>query len=345
MAVPVAAVAKLTAVVLSNDRLRKSAGWILAAVLSPFILVLVVVCSLLSGTADHNNTAVELCFREGVISGNVPENYRSYIEDMRDSFALLDGSIASLNAEMEDNDSLDSVWIKAIFYSLFFGADSPSRLEHRRFAECFVTYEERTRTVVHEDGTASEETYTVAVPIQDLTEVYSNIAQTMGVAVSAANQTNANRIYTLALAGRGGTGAGSSFIPGAPIGDGSYLALIREAEKYLGYPYVWGGSTPSTSFDCSGFVCWVYTQSGVFNLPRTTAMGIYNQCAVISRAEAKSGDLIFFTRTYASPGPVSHVGIYTGDNRMVHCGNPISYASIDSPYWSSHFFAFGRLAE
>ena len=125
--------------------------------------------------------------------------------------------------------------------------------------------------------------------------------------------------------------------------DPSFAALITEAEKYLGYPYVWGGSSPSTSFDCSGFVCYVYTHSGVHNLPRTTATGIYNQCAIVSRSEAKPGDLIFFTKTYNSDGPVSHVGIYVGDGMMIHCGSPIQYANINSSYWQEHFYAFGRL--
>ena len=107
--------------------------------------------------------------------------------------------------------------------------------------------------------------------------------------------------------------------------------------------FVWGGSSPSTSFDCSGFVCWVYTASGVHNLPRTTAQGIYNQCAIISPSEAKPGDIIFFTGTYDSPGPVSHVGIYVGDGMMLHCGSPIQYANINSSYWQTHFYAFGRL--
>lgn len=132
-------------------------------------------------------------------------------------------------------------------------------------------------------------------------------------------------------------------IPGEALSDPSFKALITEAEKYLGYPYVWGGSSPSTSFDCSGFVCWVYTASGVHNLPRTTATGIYNQCTVISKSEAKPGDLVFFTKTYDCDGPVSHIGIYVGNGMMIHAGSPIKYASIETSYWQEHFYAFGRL--
>lgn len=132
-------------------------------------------------------------------------------------------------------------------------------------------------------------------------------------------------------------------IPGEALSDPSFKALITEAEKYLGWPYVWGGSSPSTSFDCSGFVCWVYTASGVHDLPRTTATGIYNQCTVISKSEAKPGDLVFFTKTYDCDGPVSHIGIYVGNGMMIHAGSPIKYASIETSYWQEHFYAFGRL--
>jgi len=138
-----------------------------------------------------------------------------------------------------------------------------------------------------------------------------------------------------------GSGGGNA-IPPDSYDDAAVQALMEEAAKYLGYPYVWGGSSPSTSFDCSGFVCWVFTNSGVHNLPRTTAQGIYDQCTPVSAADAKAGDIIFFTGTYNSAGPVSHVGIYCGNGVMIHCGDPIKYASINTPYWQQHFLTFGR---
>ncbi|MBC1502127.1 peptidoglycan DD-metalloendopeptidase family protein [Listeria weihenstephanensis] len=122
-----------------------------------------------------------------------------------------------------------------------------------------------------------------------------------------------------------------------------YNRLITYAEQYLGFPYVFGGSTPETSFDCSGFISWVYTNSGVNNLPRTTAQGIYDQTTKISREEARAGDLIFFTETYPAGRPVTHIGIYVGNGKMLHCGDPIQYSSIDTPYWQKHFYGFGRL--
>ena len=132
-------------------------------------------------------------------------------------------------------------------------------------------------------------------------------------------------------------------VPPDAFSDERFAAMLNEAKKYLGMPYVWGGSSPSTSFDCSGFVCWVLNKSGAMSIERTTATGIYNRCTVIPRSEAKPGDLIFFTRTYNSPGPISHIGICVGDGMMVHCGDPIQFISIESKYWRDHFYAFTRI--
>ncbi|MCM1489144.1 MAG: NlpC/P60 family protein [Firmicutes bacterium] len=132
-------------------------------------------------------------------------------------------------------------------------------------------------------------------------------------------------------------------IPPEALSDERFAAMIAEAEKYLGYPYVWGGSSPSTSFDCSGFVCWVINHSGAGNVGRTTAQGIFNYTTPITPSEAKPGDIIFFTGTYDSGSAVSHVGIYAGNGMMIHCGNPISYASVNTPYWQQHFYSYGRL--
>ena len=140
-----------------------------------------------------------------------------------------------------------------------------------------------------------------------------------------------------------GSGGGNA-IPPDSYDDETVQALMEEAARYLGYPYVWGGSSPSTSFDCSGFVCWVFSNSGVHNLPRTTAQGIYNQCTPVSASDAKAGDIIFFTGTYNSGSAVSHVGIYCGNGVMIHAGDPIKYSNINTSYWQSHFYSFGRLS-
>ena len=129
----------------------------------------------------------------------------------------------------------------------------------------------------------------------------------------------------------------------AYLSDEKFATLLAEAEKYLGYPYVWGGSNPSTSFDCSGFVSYVLTNSGLVNTGRLGAQGLYNVCTPVSSSDAQPGDLVFFVGTYDTPG-VSHVGIYVGDGVMLHCGDPIQYSSINTSYWQSHFYAFGRPA-
>ena len=130
-------------------------------------------------------------------------------------------------------------------------------------------------------------------------------------------------------------------IPPEVLDDEVFAAIIKEAEKYLGYPYVWGGSSPSTSFDCSGFVSWVINHSG-WDVGRLGAQGLCNICTPVPSANVKPGDLVFFTGTYDTPG-VSHVGIYVGNNMMIHCGDPISYANLNSNYWQSHFYRYGRL--
>lgn len=132
-------------------------------------------------------------------------------------------------------------------------------------------------------------------------------------------------------------------IPGEALTDEKFRRMITEAEKYLGYPYVWGGSSPSTSFDCSGFVSWVINHSGNgWNVGRSTANGLMGYCDIIRKSEAKPGDLIFFQGTYNTSG-ASHVGIYVGNGMMIHCGNPISYASIETSYWQQHYYCMGRI--
>lgn len=144
-------------------------------------------------------------------------------------------------------------------------------------------------------------------------------------------------------------GAGSSGeyqdydIPGEALTDEKFRKMITEAEKYLGYPYVWGGSSPSTSFDCSGFVSWVINHCGNgWNVGRQTANGLMGKCDIVPKSEAKPGDLIFFQKTYNTSG-ASHVGIYVGNGMMIHCGSPISYASIETSYWRQHYYCMGRI--
>ena len=133
-------------------------------------------------------------------------------------------------------------------------------------------------------------------------------------------------------------------VPPEALEDETFAAMLAEAEKYLGYPYVWGGSSPATSFDCSGFVSWVINHSG-WDVGRLGAKALCNLCTPVSPANARPGDLVFFINTYDAPDPnaPTHCGIYVGNNMMIHCGNPISYANLSSNYWQEHFYCYGRL--
>ena len=161
------------------------------------------------------------------------------------------------------------------------------------------------------------------------------------------NATNGNRDYLFDVTATGGyQGRGQDFgytVPTEALSDERFARMLREAERYLGYPYVWGGSSPSTSFDCSGFVCWVINHCGNgWSVPRTTADGLRSYCSYVPPEEARPGDLVFFQNTYSAPG-ATHVGIYVGEGMMIHCGEPIQYTSIESTYWRAHFLAFGRI--
>ncbi len=228
MAVPVAAVAKAAAAVLSNEKTRKAVGWLITAILSPVILIIVLICCLMSGTADHNNSAVDLTFYGGGISSQVPAEYQQYIEDMRSSFSDLDGAVSEVTPMIESG-SIDSTRMKSIFYSLYFGAENlrMNTSDYRTFADCFVRYEERTRTVTDEDGNETEETYTVAVLITDLNEIYANLESSLGRTITEENKVNAAQIYSRVLYGHGLPRDGS-------IGEDEWSGGVFDGEIYTG---------------------------------------------------------------------------------------------------------------
>lgn len=219
MADPAAiALAVKTAIsVVRDERTWKTIGVVGAAILTPFILIIVMITSLLSGAADHNNVAVQQAFHGGVIDGRVPEDYRRYIEEMREAFAELDAAISEIKPVSQEG-SLDPTQVKAIFYALFFGADSLRGMNYRAFADCFVRYKERTRTGTNQDGSETEETYTVAVPLESLPEIYVNLERTLGRGISSGDQANAAAIYDRTLYGTDQKASASGFI--SPLGSG-----------------------------------------------------------------------------------------------------------------------------
>ena len=186
MAVTAGMLARAAATALSNEKLRKGIGWGLVAVLSPVILLIAALCSIGTGGADHNNQAVAAAFYGTSYSTEVPMAFRSHIEEMRSAFSLLDSAVASVNGRTEGGNSLDPIRVKAVFYALCFGEDAPSRRAANRFAECFYTWETRTRTVEveSEDGTVTNTTeeYTVAVPVS-LYQAYANLEAELGLSL------------------------------------------------------------------------------------------------------------------------------------------------------------------
>ena len=216
-------------------------------------------------------------------------------------------------------------------------------------------YRTETDTWTDADGNTHTDTYQVPYDYYICTVTLENFNLShVPVYIMSEEQLGMYAIYMATLGNRPDLFPGSGYIgkyvegsytdydiPPEALDDEVFAAIIKEAEKYLGYPYVWGGSSPSTSFDCSGFVSWVINHSG-WDVGRLGAQGLCNICTPVSSANVKPGDLVFFTGTYDTPG-VSHVGIYVGNNMMIHCGDPISYANLNSSYWQSHFYRYGRL--
>ena len=223
MSVSAGVIAKAAAMLLSNEKTRKSLGWIVVAILSPIILIAVVLCSMGTGTADHNNHAVKASFYGATYSDEIPADYKVHVEDMRTAFSLLDSSVASVNASAADGIGLDPIRVKAVFYALCFGEDAPSRRAANRFVECFYTTEERTRTieVTAQDGTVTTETetYTVTVPLS-LESAFANLASELGREITEDDKDNINHIYYM-IAGGTLPGTGGAYLGGGTY-DGSY---------------------------------------------------------------------------------------------------------------------------
>lgn len=204
--------AKAAVALLTNEKTRKGIGWAIVAILSPIIVVIALLCSLGSGTSSHNISAAQLCFQDGEIPAEVPAEYRAYIEQMREYFAELDQSIADIQANMEDGNSLDPIRIKAVFFSLYFGGEAPTITQ---FAHCFATSEIHTRTVTQTDEAGNEiqveQTYNVSIPIEDMATVYSHITASLGAEILEEQKSNADSVYNLIKYGYTGAGEGGVY--------------------------------------------------------------------------------------------------------------------------------------
>lgn len=347
-----AAAIKAAIAALSDDNARKKLGWVLAAILSPVILLIAFLCSLGSGAARHNLSAVELCFYDMAIPTDVPDEYRVCIEAMRSGFILLDSAIVEINEQTEDGSGLDDIRVKAIFYALYFGADSPSLKDCRKFADCFVTYEERTRTVTTENEggttTEAEETYTVAVPIEDLAQVYQNISSIMGMEATPEQQGNADSVYSLIRYGyTGGSGFAGADVPyiGAdgfcsPIGENWRSVVTSEfghrSDPFTGKPKGHSGmdlavptGTPIRAALPGTVTVSTYNQGGYgyyimidHGNGLSTLYGHCSQLLVTVGRTVEAGDVIALSgSTGRSTGPHLHFEVRVNGERT----NPRSY--------------------
>ena len=316
MASPMAvAVMTKKALELAEDkRVRTLLASIVAGIVIVMLIPLLVMVSIFNTQAGFSQEVARIVFDGGPIPTDIDAELSKAMEEMIDAFEELDQTIESLEEE-----GFDDIKVKSFFYILYFTKDLTDFDEefYAGFVDCFV-------------GEKEDD------------EIYEELEGYLPYTFTETEKVEIRNLYLFIKYGYSATDKITG-IPGEAFNDETFAKLMQEATKYIGFPYQWGGSTPETSFDCSGFVCWVYTHSGVHNLPRTTAQQIYNQCTPVSKDEVKPGDLVFFTGTYQSSDPVTHIGIYVGDNQMLHCGDPIGYANLGNSYWVKHFYGFGRL--
>ena len=316
MASPMAvAVMTKKALELAEDkRVRTLLASIAAGIVIVMLIPLLVVVSIFNTQASFSQEVARIVFDGGPIPTDIDAELSKAMEEMMDAFEELDQTIESLEEE-----GFDDIKVKSFFYILYFAKDLTDFDEefYAGLVDCFV-------------GEKEDD------------EIYEELEEYLSYEFTETEKMEIRNLYLFIKYGYSATDKITG-IPGEAFNDETFAKLMQEATKYIGFPYQWGGSTPETSFDCSGFVCWVYTHSGVHNLPRTSAQQIYNQCTPVSKDEVKPGDLVFFTGTYQSSNPVTHIGIYVGDNQMLHCGDPIGYANLGNSYWVKHFYGFGRL--
>lgn len=297
-----------------DKRVRTLLASIVAGIVIVMLIPLLVMVSIFNTQAGFSQEVARIVFDGGPIPTDIDAELSKAMEEMIDAFEELDQTIESLEEE-----GFDEIKVKSFFYILYFTKDLTDFDEefYAGFVDCFV-------------GEKEDD------------EIYEELEDYLSYEFTETEKVEIRNLYLFIKYGYSATDKITG-IPGEAFNDETFAKLMQEATKYIGFPYQWGGSTPETSFDCSGFVCWVYTHSGVHNLPRTTAQQIYNQCTPVSKDEVKPGDLVFFTGTYQSSNPVTHIGIYVGDNQMLHCGDPIGYANLGNSYWIKHFYGYGRL--
>lgn len=326
-------IAKLTATGISDKRALTGICSVVVGLCMPLILAVVCIMNIAAAGTEHNKAAVNLAFSEEAVPDNFPNDYSTYVQQMRDSFACIDAVMEEIDAIAED-DVQDRNWLKSVFYSLYFGA-SRVRLdedEYLKFAECFVRYEERTRIIENEDGSKVEETYLVSIPITNKVEVFERLRQNFGVEVSYEQQSNALNVWYLVEYGTTAPQEGDVFEDWAGWYCREYVmcydlalseygnTVVELAKSRLGNPYSQTLRGRGSYTDCSYLTMWCYRQLGIM-LPGTAAEQarylVENQLT-ISKDDLQPGDLVFWS--YKPNGRfmnITHTGVYAGDGMVV----------------------------
>lgn len=343
---------------LTDKRTWTGIGAIVVGICMPLILAVVCILSIASAGAEHNRSAVKLAFSSEDIPENFPDDYSVYIEQMRESFAQIDQAMEGID-EITEGQTQDRDLIKAVFYSLYFG-EARIRLdesEYLKFAECFVNYEERTRTIVDEDGNEQEETYLVAIPIDNKVEVFQKVKEDYGRAVSYEQQSNAMNVWYLAKYGITAPAEGDEFsdwadwsisekisyydLPRSEYGE----TVVELAMSRLGNPYSQSLRGTGSYTDCSYLTMWCYRQLGIM-LPGTAAEQarylVENQLT-ISKEDLQPGDLVFWS--YKPNGRfmnITHVGVYAGNGMVVDASSSKGKVVYRNLFDSNKQVLYGR---
>ncbi len=328
-----AMIAKAAIAVGTNKKVWTGIASVIAALCLPFILIIVCILSIASGGADHNRSAVRLAFEGGTIPSGMPADYREYIGQMQESFGELDTVLGEID-NMTEGELTDRYLVKAVFYSLYFGADRV-RLEasdYQRFAECFVNYEERTKTIENPDGSESEETYVVAVAVTDKVELFEKISTDYGTSLTYEQQSNAVNVWYLAKYNTTAPQEGDAFedwsgwsvsgevtyydLPASEVGG----KVVELAMSRLGHPYSQTYRGKGNYTDCSYLTMWCYRHAGI-TIPGTAAeQGRYmvEHDLTIAKEDLQPGDLVFWShKPNGRFMNITHVGIYAGNGMVV----------------------------
>ncbi len=266
--------------VAQDKRIRILFGSIIVGLVTVIVVPLLAMVSIWNTEAGYSREIARIVFDGGPIPTDIDEELARYMEEMIQAFEKIDTAINELSEE-----GFDDIKVKSFFYILYFSKDLTAFDDeyYKGFVDCFVD-------------------------IEDDEKIYSSLSEYLSYEFKDTDKQEIRNLYLFIKYGYAVTDEIFG-TPGEAFNDETFATLMSEATKYIGFPYNWGGSRPETSFDCSGYVCWVYTQSGVHNLPRTTAQGIYNQCTPVSKEDLKPGDLVFFTNTYESSNLITHIGI------------------------------------